>query len=142
MKICRVCNLPKTNYLVVKNYEMKMCHDCYKAQRRASHAKVKDARNAVALQRYHANHNGTKDKHHARMAKRYQEQGAQVRVWFESLPIEEKRRIAREKQARYRANLTDSYVRLHVTTKVQVPQSLIEAKRLQIQIQRYCHEKL
>lgn len=118
-----------------------MCRACYNTQRRASYAANKDHHNAKALQRYHSNYNGTKDKHHERTAKKYAEQGAQVRDWHASLPIEKQRELGRAKQAKYRDKLTDCYVRrLITTTTTQVPDSLIQAKRLQIQIERFCNE--
>ena len=143
MKTCRVCNSVHTDYPVVGGYELRMCRACYNAQRRASYDRAKEHHNAKAMQRYHANYNGTKDKHHERTAARYATQGAQVREWHAALPIEKQRELGRTKQARYRDKLTDCYVRrLITTTTTQVPDSLIQAKKLQIQIERFCNEKL
>ena len=141
MKTCRVCNTVQKDYPVVGGYELRMCRTCYNAQRMAAHNLKRDERNAKAMQRYHSNLNGTKDKHHERMAARYAEQGAQVRQWHAALPVEKQRELGRTKQARYRTELTDCYVRrLITTTTMQVPDSLIQAKRLQIQIERFCNE--
>lgn len=141
MKTCRVCNSVQTDYPIVGGYELRQCRTCYNAQRMAAHNRKRDERNAKAMQRYHSNINGTKDKHHERMAARYAEQGAQVRDWYASLPIEKQREIGRKKQARFREKLTDCYVRrLITTTTMEVPDSLIQAKRLQIQIERFCNE--
>lgn len=142
-KICRVCESVQTDYPVVKGYELRQCRTCYNAQRRASHSRAREHHNAKAMERYHTNHNGTKDKHHSRMAARYAVQGAQVQQWYSALPAEKQRELARAKQARYRAELTDCYVRrLITTTTMQVPESLIQAKKLQIKIERFCNEKL
>ena len=143
MKNCRVCKTSQTDFPVVGGYALHMCRTCYNAQRRASHDKKRDDRNAKAMQRYHSNLNGTKDKHHKRMAAKYAAHGAQVREWYASLPVEKQREIGKAKQAKYRASLTDCYVRrLITTTTMQVPDSLIQAKRIQIQIERFCNEKL
>ena len=140
-KICRVCEIVQTDYPIIKGYALRMCRCCYNAQRRAAHDKKRDERNAKAMQRYHSNFNGTKDKHHERSAKRYAEHGANVRDWFAALPIEKKREIGRKKQSKYRAILTDCYVRrLITTTTMQVPDLLIQAKKLQIQIERLLNE--
>lgn len=142
-KICRVCGIVQTDYPVVKGYALRQCRTCYNAQRRASHAPHRAERNAEAVRRYRENVNGTKDKHAQRTAAKYATQGAQVQQWYASLPVEKQCELGRVKQARYRAELTDCYVRrLITTTTMQVPDSLIQAKKLQIQIERFCHEKL
>ena len=136
---CRVCASVTSEHPVVGGYTLRMCRTCYNAQRRASHARSRDDRNAKAMQRYHSNLNGTKDKHHERMANRYSEMGAKVREWFAAQPIEKQQELQRQKQARYRDKLTDCYVRrLITTTTMNVPESLIQAKKLQIQIERFC----
>lgn len=141
MKTCRVCKTVQTDFPVIKGYELHMCRACYNAQRRASHNRSRDERNAKAMQRYHSNLNGTKDKHHERSAILYAERGAQVRAWFAALPLEKQRELQRQKQSRYRDSLTDCYVRrLITTTTLDVPDSLIQAKKLQIQIERFCNE--
>ena len=142
-KICRVCESVQTDYPVVGGYALRMCRTCYNAQRRASYDRAREHHNAKAVARYQSNYNGTKDKHHERMAAKYAAQGAPVRQWYAALPVEKQRELARGKQARYRAELTDCYVRrLITTTTLQVPDSLIQAKKLQIQIERFCNEKL
>lgn len=141
MKKCRVCAATTDDYPVVGGYFLRMCRPCYNAQRRASHDKNRVDRNAKAMQRYHSNMNGAKDKRRAFTVARYQVIGAPVRAWFENLPDAKKLEIGRAKQARYRCELTDCYVRrLITTTTVQVPQALIQAKRLQIKIERFCNE--
>lgn len=140
---CRVCGLMQTDYPVAKGYTMHMCRPCYNAQRRASYAANREHHNAKAVERYQNNLNGTKDKHHERMAARYAERGAQVREWFASLPAEKQKALGRAKQAKFRSALTDCYVRRLITTKTtDVPDALIQAKKLQIQIERLCNEKL
>ena len=143
MKACRVCGIVQTDFPVVKGYTLRMCRTCYNAQRRASHAPHRAERNAEAVRRYRENINGTKDKHHDRSVAKYATQGAQVRQWFDSLPIDKQREIGRRRQARYRAELADCYVRRLITAStMDVPESLIQAKKLQIQIERFCNEKL
>ena len=140
MKTCRICNTVQTDFPVIKGYELRMCRTCYNAQRRASYAANREHHNAKAMQRYHTNYNGTKDKHHERTSAKYAAQGAQVQQWYAALPIEKQREIGRAKQARYRDKLTDCYVRrLITTTTMDVPDSLIQAKKLQIQIERFCN---
>ena len=143
MKVCRVCEIVQTDFPVVKGYTLRMCRTCYNAQRRASHAPHRAERNAEAVRRYRENVNGTKDKHAERTAAKYATQGAQVQQWYAALPVEKQRELGRKKQAKYREVLTDCYVRrLITTTTMQVPDSMIQAKKLQIQIERFCNEKL
>lgn len=146
MKTCRVCQKEKIDFPVIGGYALRYCRECYNAQRRASHGRVKESVNAKRRQDYADNANGYRDRCHLAAAKRYAEIGAMVREWEAALPIEKRRELGRNKQARYRESLTDCYVRRLMThpdrtTLRDVPKSLVDAKRELLRIERYLNEK-
>lgn len=146
MMSCRVCGTVTDDFPYAGGCTLKTCRACYNAQRRRRYAERKADTNEKRRADYAANVNGIRDKHRAAMALRYSERGAAVREWWNQLPVERKRELYRIKQARYRAVLTDCYVRrllLHPgrTTLKSVPYAMVQAKKIQIRIERYCNEK-
>ena len=121
---------------------MGYCYDCHLAKRRVQHQAAADHRNRLRRDAYAANVNGVKDKTATANARKYMKTGrAAITAWEAANPerVKEKHRA---KMARRAAALTDGYIRrlivqhLHGSDSGIVPQSLIEAKRWQILIER------
>ena len=142
-KKCQKCGEVTTDYPVTAAGDVLLyCRTCYNAQRREAYQKRKDTANANRRQQYADNTNGLRVKCRAAIVKRYAEYGALVRQWEASLPKDKRQELWRSKQARYRAELTDCYVRRLMThpdrtTLRDVPKSLVEAKRELLKIERY-----
>ena len=116
-------------------------------KRRAQHAAAKEHRNARRRELYAANANGIRDKVAAANASRYAKCGRESLAEWERKNPDAVREITRRKMARYADRLTDYYVRRLMVQHGsaikadEIPQCLVEAKRLQIQIERAVNEK-
>lgn len=150
MKTCTVCgnDKPETEYRMHsdKKTVMRYCNDCHLAKRRAQHAAKREERNAQFRARYAANANGVKDKYAAARKTKYAKQGrAAILAWIAANP-EKAAEAHRKKMKRGRERLSDYYVRRLLchperSTVREVPDVLIECKRLQLMIERECNEK-
>jgi hypothetical protein len=148
-KTCNECKAEKPEAEYRKHSDgstMGYCNACHLAKRRAQHAAKRDERNAQVRARYAANVNGMKDKYIAVRKDKYAREGrAAIQLWEQKNP--EKVSCAhRIKLKRGRELLSDYYVRRLLTHPDrslvrEVPQVLIECKRLQLMIERECNEK-
>ena len=121
---------------------MGYCCDCHLAKRRNQHRSASAHCNRLRRAAYAANINGAKDRATAANALRYMKTGrAAITAWEVANP-ERVKEMHRAKMARRAAALTDGYVRRLITQHMlgsdsgRVPQSLVEAKRWQILIER------
>lgn len=122
------------------------CDACHLAMRRANHADAKEWRNEQRRRAYAENRNGVRDKAQVARKERYAKHGnAHLAQWIKDNP-ETYRAAQRKKMKRYSAALTDSYVRALLTqhgsplSRADIPQSLVEAKRAQIMLERAINE--
>ncbi len=126
--------------------QMGYCTDCHLAKRRAIHARTKDRVNAKQRAKYGADADYRKA-YADRRRERYAKVGRASLIEWEQANPERARDACRKKMARYRASLTDSYIaRLLVQhggplLAGDIPQTMIEAKRLQLMIERAINEK-
>ena len=150
MKTCTVCGKgkPENDYRLHsdKKTVMRYCNDCHLAKRRAQHAAKREERNAQFRARYAANVNGVKDKYAAARKAKYSKQGrAALIAWVAANP--EKAAAAHRKKMKLgRERLSDYYVRRLLchperSAVKQVPEILIECKRLQLMIERECRNE-
>ena len=127
--------------------QMRYCAACHLAKRRAQHAAAKEHRNARRREIYAANIGGERDKAAARNAARYAKRGRDDLARWEAENPDAVRANTRAKMARYRSSLTESYVRRLLVQHggplkaKDIPQPLVELKRLQIQIERAVNEQ-
>lgn len=121
---------------------MGYCYDCHLAKRRVQHQAAADHRNRLRRDAYAVNINGAKDKARNANARRYMKAGrASIKAWEDANP-ERVKEMHRAKMARRADALTDGYVRRLITQHMpgadsgRVPQSLVDAKRWQLLIER------
>lgn len=150
MKTCTACGKekPESGYRLHsdKKTTMRYCNDCHLAKRRAQHEAKREERNAQSRARYAANANGMKDKMAEARKKKYSKQGRAALIAWATENPEKAAAAHREKMKRGRARLSDYYVRRLLchperSAVKQVPEILIECKRLQLIIERECREK-
>ena len=150
MKTCTVCGKekPTSDYRLHsdKKTVMRYCNDCHLAKRRAQHAANREERNAQFRARYAANANGLKDKMKAARKTKYAKQGRAALIAWAAANPEKAAEAQRKKMKRGRERLSDYYVRRLLchperSAVKQVPEILIECKRLQLMIERECREK-
>ncbi|NBW08723.1 MAG: hypothetical protein EBR82_11940 [Caulobacteraceae bacterium] len=126
---------------------MNYCIECHLKKRREQHAKNKDSVNQARRNAYAENKNGIKDWHLKYRRDRYQRIGRERLKQWEAANKEKLKLAHRNKQARYREWMTDSYIKKILSqhnnsiAKAEYPQELIEVKRLQLMIERLCNEK-
>jgi pyruvate/2-oxoglutarate dehydrogenase complex dihydrolipoamide acyltransferase (E2) component len=149
MKTCSECGQakPETEYRKHSTgHTMRYCNDCHLAKRRAQHHAKRKERNAQFRARYATNANGIRDKYAAARKAKYAKEGrAAIVAWIAANP-EKAAEAQRQKMKRGRQRLSDYYVRRLLThpersTVREVPTVLIECKRLQLMIERECHDK-
>ena len=148
--ICTVCGAdkPQSGFLRHSSgHLMRYCYLCHRAKARSYHAAAKHARNARRREIYAENIGGERDKAAARSAAAYAKRGrASLAKWERDNP-EAVKAGTRAKMQRYRAALTDSYVRRLLVQHggllraKDIPQPLVDAKRLQIMIERAVNEE-
>lgn len=121
---------------------MGYCCDCHLAKRREQHRSASPHRNRLRRAAYAANVNGVKDKTATANARKYMKTGRAAITAWEAANPERVKEMHRAKMARRAAALTDGYVRRLITQHMpgadsgRVPQSLVDAKRWQILIER------
>ena len=149
MKTCSTCKeeKPASEYRTHSDGSaMGYCTACHLAKRRSQHAAKREARNAQVRARYAGNINGMKDKYIAARKDKYARDGRAALADWEQKNPEKVSCAHRIKLKRGRELLSDYYVRRLLThpdrsSVRDVPQVLIECKRLQLMIERECNEK-
>lgn len=146
MKTCSECGQakPETEYRKHSTgHTMRYCNDCHLAKRRAQHAAKREERNTQFRARYATNANGVKDKYAAARKAKYAKEGRDALLkWMAENP-DKAAEAQRKKMKRGRDRLSDYYIRRLLchperSTVKQVPDVLIECKRLQLMIEREC----
>jgi hypothetical protein len=147
--ICTVCDCALPADAFRKHHDgsrMSYCGECHLAKRRAIHARTKDGMNAARRARY-AEDQEYRQKYVATRKAKYARDGcAALAAWAAANPDAVKA-SNRAKMARYRVKMTDAYIaRLLVQhggplLSGDIPQPMIEAKRLQLQIERAINAK-
>lgn len=147
---CTACHTDKPADAFRRHHDgsqMRYCASCHLAKRRAQHAASREHRNALVREAYAENRNGMRDKYAAKRAEKYEMTGrAPLKAWMAENP-ERVKSAARAKMKRKADALTDRYVRVllsqhsTVLTPSDIPPSLIEVKRVQIQIERAIREQ-
>lgn len=149
-KTCTICgdDKPTSDFRVIHGRWIEgYCKECHLAKRRVQYANAREHRTAIRRDAYAVNAGGYKDKAAARNKARYEKLGrASIKEWMDQNP-DRVREVGRAKMARYRESLSDSYVKKLIVqhndtlNSGDIPPSLIEAKRVQIQIMRLVNEK-